>query len=336
MARPPSYAPPLAARLPSAPPRLSGEPVALAGATMGTTWSARLALPPGVTRQQAQAAIAAALDEVVAQMSTWEAGSDISRFNRAATGWQALPEALFHVLSHALDLADASGGAYDPTIGALVDAWGFGAGPRVHEPPAAAAIAAALTDCGHGRVRLDAQARRAWQPGGVRLDLSSIAKGYGVDRAALALRALGVTACLVEVGGELRAHGARPDGLPWRVAVEVPDASGAHALAVPLRDQSIATSGDYRRYIEQAGRRYAHTLDPRTGKPLDNDLASVTVIHPECMLADGLATALGVLGAAAGADYAARHDLAALFILRGAAGHEVRATPAFAALLDRP
>ncbi|WP_033840072.1 FAD:protein FMN transferase, partial [Bordetella bronchiseptica] len=123
MARPPSYAPPLAARLPSAPPRLSGEPVALAGATMGTTWSARLALPPGVTRQQAQAAIAAALDEVVAQMSTWEAGSDISRFNRAATGWQALPEALFHVLSHALDLADASGGAYDPTIGALVDAW---------------------------------------------------------------------------------------------------------------------------------------------------------------------------------------------------------------------
>ncbi|MFQ6691286.1 FAD:protein FMN transferase, partial [Bordetella pertussis] len=97
------------------------------------------------------------------------------------------------------------------------------------------------------------------------------------------------------------------DGLPWRVAVEVPDASGAHALAVPLRDQSIATSGDYRRYIEQAGRRYAHTLAPRTGKPLDNDLASVTVIHPECMLADGLATALGVLGAAAGADYAARH-----------------------------
>ncbi|WP_262357245.1 FAD:protein FMN transferase, partial [Bordetella pertussis] len=133
-------------RLPSAPPRLSGEPVALAGASMGTTWSARLALPPGVTRQQAQAAIAAALDEVVAQMSTWEAGSDISRFNRAATGWQALPEALFHVLSHALDLADASGGAYDPTIGALVDAWGFGAGPRVHEPPAAAAIAAALAD----------------------------------------------------------------------------------------------------------------------------------------------------------------------------------------------
>ncbi|WP_261409665.1 FAD:protein FMN transferase, partial [Bordetella pertussis] len=88
--------------------------------------------------------------------------------------------------------------------------------------------------------------------------------GYGVDRAALALRALGVTACLVEVGGELRAHGVRPDGLPWRVAVEVPDASGAHALAVPLRDQSIATSGDYRRYIEQAGRRYAHTLAPRT------------------------------------------------------------------------
>ncbi|GLK96695.1 FAD:protein FMN transferase [Achromobacter xylosoxidans] len=305
---------------------------ALAGATMGTTWSARLALPRGRTEAEARHAIQAALDDVVAQMSTWEPDSDITRYNRAATGWQTLPAGFFHVLSHALALAEDSGGAYDPTVGPLVNAWGFGPHQRAFEPPSPSAIEAARTRCGWRRVQLDAQHQAALQPGGAYLDLSSIAKGYGVDRAAMALDALGITQYLVEVGGELRARGKRPDGQPWRVAIEVPDASDDHALALPLRDHSIATSGDYRRHAGNGDERYAHTIDPRTGLPVRNNLASVTVLHPGCMEADALATALTVLGEEEGLAYARRHELAALFILRERDAWRVVATPAFQAL----
>jgi len=306
-------------------------PAALAGATMGTTWSARMALPTGCSDHAARLAIQAALDEVVAQMSTWEAGSDISQFNQAGPGWRALPDAFFHVLRHAMALADDTAGAYDPTVGPLVNVWGFGPHQHAFEPPSPAAVDAARLRCGWRRVALDAEMQRAYQPGGAYLDLSSIAKGYGVDRAAMALDALGITQYLVEVGGELRARGNRPDGQPWRVAIEVPDASDDHALALPLEDISIATSGDYRRHADNGDARYAHTIDPRTGQPVRNNVASVSVLHPVCMQGDALATVLTVLGETEGLAYARRHDLAALFILRDAAAYRVVATPAFQA-----
>lgn len=305
---------------------------ALAGATMGTTWSARMALPAGCRDDAARHAIQAALDEVVAQMSTWESVSDITRFNQSATGWLALPDGFFHVLRHALALAKDSSGAYDPTVGPLVNAWGFGPHQRAFEPPSPTAIDAARARCGWQRVQLDTARQAAYQPGGAYLDLSSIAKGYGVDRAALALDALGITQYLVEVGGELRARGMRPDGQPWRVAIEVPDASDNHALALPLQDHSIATSGDYRRHAGSGDARYAHTIDPRTGQPVRNNVASVSVLHRECMQADALATVLTVLGEADGLAYARRHGLAALFILRDAHDYRVVATPAFQTL----
>lgn len=336
MATSPSYAPRGAAapavRLAyGAMPAALAAPAALAGTTMGTTWSARMALPAGCTDHAARLAVQAALDEVVAQMSTWEAGSDISRFNRAGPGWRVLPDAFFHVLRHAVALAADSAGAYDPTAGPLVNAWGFGPHQRAFEPPSPAAIDAARLRCGWRRVALDADRQAAYQPGGAYLDLSSIAKGYGVDRAAMALDALGITQYLVEVGGELRARGKRPDGQPWRVAIEVPDASGDPALALPLEDRSIATSGDYRRHAGSGDTRYAHTIDPRTGQPVRNNVASVSVLHPVCMQADALATALTVLGETDGLAYARRHDLAALFILRDADAYRVIATPAFQA-----
>lgn len=311
---------------------MPARPAALAGATMGTTWSARLALPSGVTEASARQGIQAALDQVVAQMSTWEADSDITRYNRAESGWQTLPPEFFHVLHHALMLAEDSGGAYDPTVGPLVNAWGFGPHQRAFEPPSPAAIQAALDRCGWRRVPLDQDRSAAWQPGGVYLDLSSIAKGYGVDRTAMALDALGITDYLVEVGGELRARGKRPDGQSWRVAIEVPDASDDHALALPLHNCSIATSGDYRRHAGDGVARYAHTIDPRTGHPVRNAVASVTVLHPICMQADALATVLTVLGEADGLAYARRHALAALFIVRGEDAWRVVATPQFEAL----
>ncbi|WP_459614691.1 FAD:protein FMN transferase [Bordetella sp. 2513F-2] len=337
----PSYAPRGAATtvvraaygaMPARLPEHLPAPAALAGRTMGTTWSARMALPAGCRDETARHAIQAALDEVVAQMSTWEPTSDITRFNLAAPGWHELPDRFFHVLSHALALARDSGGAYDPTVGPLVNAWGFGPHQRAFEPPSPAVIDAARARCGWQRVRLDAARQAAYQPGGACLDLSSIAKGHGVDRAASALDALGITQYLVEVGGELRARGRRPDGQPWRVAVEVPDASGDHTLALPLEACSIATSGDYRRHAGSGDARYAHTIDPRTGQPVRNRVASVSVLHRECMQADALATVLTVLGEAEGLAYARRHDLAALFILRDARDYRVVATPAFQAL----
>lgn len=337
MATSPSYAPrgaaaPAVRVAYGAMPAALAAPAALAGATMGTTWSARMALPAGCSDQAARMAIQAALDEVVAQMSTWEAGSDISLFNQAGAGWRELPDAFFHVLRHAMALAQDSAGAYDPTVGPLVNAWGFGPHQRAFEPPSPAAIDAARLRCGWQRVALDAARQAAFQPGGAYLDLSSIAKGYGVDRAAMALDALGITQYLVEVGGELRARGKRPDGQHWRVAVEVPDASDDHALALPLEDRSIATSGDYRRHAGSGEARYAHTIDPRTGQPVRNNVASVSVLHPVCMQADALATVLTVLGETDGLAYARRHDLAALFILRDADAYRVVATPAFQAL----
>ncbi|WYX09368.1 FAD:protein FMN transferase [Achromobacter xylosoxidans] len=332
----PSYAPRGAV---AATPRVSfgglpARPAALAGATMGTTWSARLSLPAGLGDCAARQAIQAALDEVVAQMSTWESESDISRYNRAGPGWRALPAAFFHVLQHALALAEDSGGAYDHRRPAG-QCLGFRPWQRAFEPPSPAAIDAARQRCGWRRVALDAARGAAFQPGGVYLDLSSIAKGYGVDRAAQALDALGITDYLVEVGGELRARGQRPDGQPWRVAVEVPDGSDAHALALPLRDLAIATSGDYRRFAGEGAARYAHTIDPRSGQPVRNGVASVTVLHAGCMQADALATALTVLGERDGRAYAERHRLAALFIVRDADGYRVGASAAFQALAAR-
>jgi FAD:protein FMN transferase len=308
-----------------------GLPCALAGASMGTTWSARLIVPVGVTEHALRAAIQGALDQVVAQMSHWEPDSDITRYNGAAPGWVELPAHFRTVLDYGLHVAAATDGAYDPAIGALVQAWGFGPRQRAFAPPSGPAIEDARRRGGWRRVRREGL--RAWQDGGVQLDLSGIAKGYGVDRAARALDALGVRDYLMEVGGELRARGKRPDGEPWRVAVEWPD-SGAQAAAVVLRDRSIATSGDYRRYFLHGGgaggrRRYSHTLDPRSGRPVDNDVASVTVLHPGCMQADAWATALTVLGLEAGLQCAQRHGLAALFVVRETQGLRMRATQFF-------
>jgi thiamine biosynthesis lipoprotein len=303
---------------------------ALQGATMGTTWSVKLVAARGLHPAEIRGGIEARLDRVVAQMSTWEPDSDLSRFNRAPAGsWHALPDECLTVLAHALEVAGDTGGAYDPTVGALVDLWGFGPAQRRHTRPRADAIAAARARTGWAHLTLDARARRVRQPGGVSVDLSSIAKGFAVDQVAAHLRGLGVASYLVEIGGELRGHGAKPDGTPWWVALERPG-----DMIVALHGLSVATSGDYRRFFEDGGRSYSHTIDPRTGCPVDHGLASVTVLHPECMIADALATGLTVLGPAAGLAYARRRGLAALFIGRGLRGIEERMTPSFAAMLE--
>lgn len=320
-------------------PRIPVELDRLDGRTMGTSWS--VVLPPGAAGPGLRRAIEAELDRIVAEMSHWEPTSALGRFNDAAAGtWHLLPAGFFDVLSYALTVAEAGGGAYDPTAGRLVDVWGFG--PRAPDAPLRTAaptddeIAAACADVGWSRLRLDRVGRCAFQPGGLRLDLSSVAKGHAVDCVSALLRRHGLPNALVEIGGELCGSGTKPDSTPWWVALEeVPGVAVEAAPLVALCELSIATSGDYRRVFHVGGVRHAHTLDPRTGRPAANRLASVTVLHRHCMQADALSTLLTVLGPDAGMAYATRNHLAARFVERTEAGGAVEhLSPALQAMLD--
>jgi thiamine biosynthesis lipoprotein len=296
-----------------------GEVVALQGATMGTGWSLRYVAPPTLPRETVQRAVQTRLDALVSEMSTWDAGSDLCRYNAAAPGtWCVLPTDGFTVLGAALACAAETNGAYDPTAGPLVDLWGFGPQGPVTAPPSPAAVDAARARTGWQRVQLDPATQHALQPGGVQLDLSAIAKGYAVDAIGRVLAGLGIDHHLVEIGGELRGTGLKPDGQPWWVQLEAPTAPGLPLpeTVVALHGIAIATSGDYRQGFTHAGRHYSHTLDPRTGAPLQNDLAAVTVLHAQAMQADALATALMVLGLDDGLAHAQHHGIAARFVQR--------------------
>lgn len=308
------------------------------GATMGTTWSVKAVLPVTTDLAAMTAMVQRALDKVVAEMSAWDPMSALSRFNRSAPGtWTTLPAGFATVLRRALDVAADSDGAFDPTLGAVTDLWGFGPRPFSGEPPSTDALEAARAPMGWRRVTLDGDA--LFQPGGLHIDLNGIAKGFGVDEAARALDRSGVRSYLVEVGGELRGTGAKPDGQPWWVELERPPVASANDEASPrtllaLHGLSVATSGDYRRFFDHAGKRYAHTLDPASGAPCDGGVVSVTVLHPECMTADALATALTVMGPDAAIAFATGASLPALVVTRGPNGLSERLSPALQAMLD--
>jgi thiamine biosynthesis lipoprotein len=327
-------------------PPSGSRPHSVQGVSMGTGWSARVMLPPEVDADLGTLLLRE-LDEIVAQMSHWEPDSLLSRYNRAPAGsWHPLPPQFFEVMDYALSVHEDTGGAYDPAAGALVELWGFGALKRYDQAgfyaPAPNAVAAALAQRASGQPRLDRAQHRLYQPGGAMLDLSSVAKGHAVDRLALRLEALGVRHYLVEVGGELRGAGVKADGQPWWVELEgVPDApAGASATSpvpqsvVALHGLAVATSGDYRRYFHHAQRRASHTLDPRSGYPIANDVASVTVLAPTCMAADALSTALTVMGVEAGLAYADEHGIAARFLLRRDGGLREVDTAAWQGLLQ--
>ncbi|WP_343633817.1 FAD:protein FMN transferase [Roseateles sp.] len=314
-------------RIVGEPPAL-GQPVhALSGETMGTTWAVRFIGPAGLRTGAIEDAVVHVCDEVIAQMSGWIEESDLSRFNRAAAGTtQPLPNGFATVLEAALRIAAASGGAYDPTAGALVALWGFGPSgataiaPRHDAPGFRPPTAEACADahCGWASLDWDEQRHRLTQPGGATLDLSAIAKGYAVDRVSALLIKLGLPDHLVEIGGELRGAGLKPDGQPWWVDIEPPESDcGLAPLRLALHGLSVATSGDYRKCFADAdGKRRSHTLDPRTRRPVEHGLASVTVVHESAMWADGWSTALMVLGPDEGLALADRLGLAALLVRR--------------------
>ena len=308
----------------------------MGGETMGTTWSARVIAPPGADATATQGAVQAELDIVVATFSPWEPTSEISRFNAAPPGLWALSSTFWTVLEASMEIADDTNGAVDPTLGALVDLWGFGpGGPRPADSPIPTEdeIVAAQTLGGWQGLRMNREARGAMQVGGMRLDFSGIAKGHAVDRVSERLTALGATSHLVEIGGELRGRGVKPDGQPWWVEIEQPPGSPSPRTLMAMVDVAMATSGDYRRAFVHRDRRYSHTLDNRTGRPIDNGLASVTVVHPSAMKADAFATALTVMGPYDGPEFAEAFGLAAHFIERTPRGAIERMTPLFAAML---
>lgn len=292
---------------------------------MGTTWSAEFYAPAALDVPSLRAALENQLASINAQMSHWREDSDLSRFNRAAPGeWVQLPAPLLHVLHAALAVSAETAGAFDATLGRAADAWGFGPSQRrSSEPSPPSSVAPLQIRGGH-----------VLQPGGVSLDFSAIAKGYAVDQLARIVDEAGVASYLVEIGGELRARGIKPDAQPWWIAIERPPADPDFPdLRIALCGMSAATSGDYRRYFESGGLRYPHTLDPRTQAPIRHAIASVTVLHPEAMLADAYSTALAVMGPVAGIAFADAHDLAAVFILRARTGFRIEASRLFREML---
>ncbi|MCG6116691.1 MAG: FAD:protein FMN transferase [Aquimonas sp.] len=317
----------------SRPPQLQ----TLEGRTMGTYWQVRLAAgATGTPLPVLRAEIEAVLEAVNAEMSTYREDSVITRFNRAEAGEAVdLPEGFVRVLAAALALADQTEGAYDPTVGPLVNLWGFGPDGLREVPPEPEAIEQARARVGWQRLTFEPAQRYIVQPGGLYLDLSSIAKGDAVDRVLELLQHHRIDSAMVDIGGDLRTLGQRPDGSPWRIGIErpVPGSREVQSVLLLPRPLAVATSGSYRNFFEHGARAFSHTIDPRSGVPVQHALVSVTVLADTCLEADAWATALGVLGPEKGFDFARQRGLAVLFITADADQVREIATPAMQSLL---
>ena len=312
----------------------------LSGKTMGTTWSVVIANPIASHDQTAlQAEIESLLVEVNRQMSTYDPTSEISQFNQSKNlnTWFPVSDLFAITTAKALGFSDISSGAFDPTVGPIVNLWGFGPDAGVDALPSDALIEEAQSQIGFSAISV----RAPEVDGGAaimkrsqrRLDLSAIAKGLGVDQLYELLDDQGYANFLVEIGGEIRVKGNK-DGHGWKIAVEKP-LKGERAVEqlLTLKNVALATSGDYRNYREIDGVTFSHTIDPSTGRPVTHQLASVTVVDPECAMADGWATTLLVLGPEEGFELAVSRNLPAMFIERSETDFVVKQTPRFERLL---
>lgn len=302
--RPPAVSPPILVRT--------------TGETMGTYYSVTIAEPPAGLPEDWSEVVDAELRSVNDQMSTYLESSELSRFNRSkSTDWFSVSPDTARVVSAAREISMITDGAFDVTVGPLVNIWNFGPTKRTKNPPTEEQIETAIRVIGHDKldVRLEPPALKKSNPD-LRVDLSAIAKGHGVDRIVSLLAGMGCENIYVDIGGEDRAIGRRGDRA-WRVAIEDPDDDErVYRLAFELNDAAIATSGDYRNFFEYEGERYSHTIDPRTGRPVINQVASVSVFAKDCMTADGWATAITVLGAERGIELANKLDFSVRVVTR--------------------
>ena len=294
-----------------------GTPGHLQGSTMGTYW--KITVHDRALLPDLRARVEARLLAINGLMSTYDPDSLLSQINAAAAGqWIPVDDELLQVLYASEQLSRMTGGAFDVTVGPLVNLWGFGPGDvQISHPPSAQQILQVRQMIGWQHLQLRQQPAAVRKMRNLYVDLSAIAKGYAVDEIAELLEARQVTDYLVDIGGELRAAGHNPRGQPWQVGVQLPQAGslGEAREIIGLSGHAVATSGDYRNFFEYEDMRYSHTIDPNTGYPVSHGVASVTVIHPSAMWADGWATALNVLGPEAGLALAAEQGLPVLFML---------------------
>jgi FAD:protein FMN transferase len=312
----------------------SGNQVQYSGSTMGTTYHVTVIgkeLPADLGDQ-----IGAVLADVNRRMSTYIDDSELMQLNRSPVGdaVRVSPQ-LMAVLVMAREIYVATGGAFDPSVGPLVNLWGFGPDYKPDQVPDGESIAAARAELGFDSLLLDESALTVVRQKDIDLDLSAIAKGYGADRVAELLNSQGINRYMVEVGGELALSGMNNKGSPWQIAIERP-APGARDVQVvaSFSDVGVATSGDYRNYFEQDGKRYSHTIDPRTGHPITHSLASVTVVAESSAKADGLATAFMVMGADSALQFAEAHGIAIMTLSKSSEGFDVAYSLAFSPYLN--
>ncbi|SFU21074.1 FAD:protein FMN transferase [Sedimentitalea nanhaiensis] len=289
---------------------------ALNGPTMGTRWSALFYAPAAIDPEPIRAALAESVDAVDRQMSTWKPESDLMRLNGAPVGtWVSIPSELMTVLEKGLEIGRLSNGAFDIGMGDVVSAWGFG--PNEVSTQAIHATLGKERSLAHELLELDLDALSVRKLAPLALDLSGIAKGFAVDQMMAVLNRFEITDALVGLDGEMRGSGVRLDGRAWTVAIERPDYETRAPLSmIELTDAAVATSGDYRHWIETGGKRLSHTMDPALGGPLQDTPASVTVLAKTCMQADAWATAFMVSGQEKSAIWAKDLGLTAVFVHR--------------------
>lgn len=307
------------------------------GETMGTTYSVKVAdAPKSLSRESMAVEISRLLEAVNQQMSTYRTDSELSRFNQASAGtWVDVSPDTATVIAEAGRLSELTAGAFDTTVGPLVDLWGFGPGDSSKSVPSETRIASVRDKIGYRNVHLRSSAPAVSKDrSDIRVDLSGIAKGFGVDKIAEYLEQAGAKRFLVEVGGDMRSSGLNANGKAWQIGIEKPlTGRGQLQQIVPLSSQAMATSGDYRIFFEREGTRYSHIVNPQTGRPVTHELASVTVVAETAMQADALSTALFVLGPDAGLELAKMQNTAAFFIAKDGGDLKTFSSPAFADVL---
>lgn len=301
-----------------------------AGPTMGSTYTVKYVAHADVpAREQLQREIETILADIDQQMSTYRSDSDIEVFNALPAGaCKSMPAGILELVEAGQRLSDDSDGAFDLTVEPLLNLWGFGPQGRGEVVPTAEQIADTMQRVGQRHLRIDGE--QLCKDAAVEVDFNSIAAGYAVDKVSASLEAAGVQSYLVEITGELRAEGRKPDGSAWRVAIEAPrDNERVAQRIIELDGLGVSTSGDYRNYFERDGKRYSHTLDPLSGAPIEHRLAAVTVVDKSTLRADGLSTLLMVLGPERGMAYATQRDIAAFFVIHEGQEFISKSTEAF-------
>ena len=301
----------------------------MTGNTMGTTYhvTAQFA-DKKISAEDLQAQIDARLESINLSMSTYKPDSEISQFNQMKVGEKlTVSDDFVKVYSVAKTIYDETDGAFDPTVSPLVDLWGFGGGSETgvdRKPPSDADIKKALTNVGFDKVVL--KDNELSKTAAVTLDFSAVAKGYGVDQVAKLLHDQDINNFLVEVGGEIVTDGISPRAGPWRVAVTTPKSLSNAISRIELKDAALATSGNYRNYFDYEGVRYSHTINPKTGYPVEHRLSSVTVIQPTAAEADAYATALLVMGVEKGFNFAKEKELPVYMIYNDGTAFDLKYT----------